>query len=334
MSATSTKHAIVTGGASGIGLSLVKHLLEKPEWRVAIADVRPEAWEAVKSSLDSKRTLFVQTDVISWESQAEMFKKAFEWSEGRLDFLAANAGISDKDSFYTPMDLENEPTKPNLICVDVCETAVYYGLQLFTYYARKTNAALKANSSTSPFNPKMVITSSCAGLYVFPIAPQYNAAKHAVLALTRAVGPTLLAADNLAVNCICPAFIITALMPQAMAEIWPKEYVTPHSTLMRAYDELIDDKGSIEQDGKSDGENGVVKTGHSVEVALDKLYYRKPVEFADESQRFLIEESHKPDGLWVQGMTKAIEAGQRPEPVQKAQAEKLRDSGKKLPGVP
>jgi 15-hydroxyprostaglandin dehydrogenase (NAD) len=314
VSSPTSKHAIVTGGASGIGLSLVKHLLKKPEWKIIVADIRPEAWKAVQSSLDSERTIFVQTDVTSWESQVALFKKAEEWSQGRIDFFAANAGIADKDSFYAPTDLEKEPQKPNMICVDVCETAVFYGLQLMIYYTRKTNQALKASSdSPAAFNPKMVITASCAGLYVFPLAPQYNAAKHAVVALARSVGPALLAMDNLAVNCICPAFVATPLMPDSMTSIWPKEYLTPYETMLRAYDELIDDNGGVQQDGKSDGEDGVVKTGRSVECALDKLYYRKPVDFADESQKFLIEDAHKPDGLWMQGSRKAVAEGLLPE---------------------
>lgn len=36
------KHAIVSSGASGIGLHFVTHLVER-EWRVVVADIRPDA---------------------------------------------------------------------------------------------------------------------------------------------------------------------------------------------------------------------------------------------------------------------------------------------------
>ena len=139
----SSRYAVVTGGASGIGLSLVKHLLSKPGLKVIVADINTETWKAAESSIDSDRTLFIQTDVASWESQAAMFKKAFEWSQGRIDFFAANAGIADKDSFYAPFDLEAEPRKPNLITVEIDETGVYYGLQLYLYYTRKDESSTR-----------------------------------------------------------------------------------------------------------------------------------------------------------------------------------------------
>jgi len=283
---------------------------------VVIGDIRPEAYTAISPSLDQTRTLFVPTNVASWDSHAALFKQAYEWSGERVDFFAANAGIEDQEPTVGPWDLDAEPKKPNLRCVEVNEIGVFYGLKLFIHYSRKTQRALKghpgvqANSSLDPasFNPKMVITASCAALYPFPVAPQYNAAKHAVLALTRAVGKNLLASDNIAVNCIMPAYVITALSPPAVTAEWPKEYITPLSTLLRAYDELTDEAGKVEQDGLSDGIDGKIKAGQAVECVVNKLYYRKPVPYADDSQKFLIEQCFPPNGLWLKAMEMKIAA--------------------------
>ena len=306
---TFSKHAIVSGGCSGIGYNLVKHLHAKPEWRIIVADIRPEAWQSIASESDSEKVLFVETDVTAWRSNANLFKKAYEWSNGRIDFFAANAGTADKESLYGPQDLDAEPVKPNLLCVEVNEISIHYGLKLFVYYSRKTKRSLEGKTDQLAFNPKMVITASCAGIYPFPVAPQYNASKHACVGLTRAVGGMLYAMDNIAVNCIMPAFVATPLIPGKMVEMWPQEWITPFSTLNRAYDELMAEDGKIAQDGKSDGQDGQVKAGQSVEVVVNNLFYRKAVDFADESQRFLIDEAHKPDGLWVSSVAEAHEQG-------------------------
>ena len=306
---TVTKHAIVSGGCSGIGYNLVKHLHAKPEWRIVIADIRPEAWEVIAAEFDTDKVLFVKTDVTVWESNVNLFKKAYDWSDGRIDFFAANAGTADKESLYGPQDLDAEPVKPNLLCVEVNEISIHFGLKLFIYHSRKTRRSLEGKADEKSFNPKMVITASCAGIYPFPVAPQYNASKHACVGLTRAVGGMLYAMDNIAVNCIMPAFVATPLIPGKLVDMWPQQWITPFSTLNRAYDELISEDGKIAQDGKSDGQDGQVKYGQSVEVVVNNLFYRKTVDYADDSQKFLIEEAHKPDGIWTTSIAEAHEQG-------------------------
>ena len=98
--------AIVTGGASGIGLALVKHLVSLG-WKVVIADINPPK-EAVQE------TMFIQTDVTSWDQQTEMFKKAYIWGK-RLDFCALNAGIDDRDDIFDTLsfDVNKPPQQPN-----------------------------------------------------------------------------------------------------------------------------------------------------------------------------------------------------------------------------
>ncbi len=72
-SAFSTKlGAIITGAASGVGLTLTRHLLSKG-WVVVMVDVDP-AGEALAKEFGST-VLWSKTDVGSWESQLEMFEK-------------------------------------------------------------------------------------------------------------------------------------------------------------------------------------------------------------------------------------------------------------------
>lgn len=100
--------AIVTGASSGIGLALVHHLI-KLKWNVVMADITP-----VEDSIPG--TIFVKTDISSWDQQANLFQRAYEW-QGRIDFCALNAGIDDRDDIFTL--LTETPRQPNLRTFDV-----------------------------------------------------------------------------------------------------------------------------------------------------------------------------------------------------------------------
>lgn len=146
--------AIVTGAASGIGLAVSKHLLSKG-YRVVLADVNGQEGNQAASELGDD-ALFHKADVSVYAEQAALFQKAFTWGGDRLDFLAANAGIDDRQSLYETEEAldENGVPKPlNLKTIEVDLQAVFQGIWLFKHYARK-----------SP-NPKgkIVITSSAAG---------------------------------------------------------------------------------------------------------------------------------------------------------------------------
>jgi NAD(P)-dependent dehydrogenase (short-subunit alcohol dehydrogenase family) len=57
----------------------------------------------------------------------------------------------------------------------------------------------------------IVATASLAGLVGMPIDPLYTANKHGVVGLVRALGPVL-AADQIAINAICPGFTETDIV--------------------------------------------------------------------------------------------------------------------------
>ena len=151
--------ASVTGGVSGIGLALTKHLLGK-SYRVVMVDVNTKLGDQVQKQLGSS-TMFHRTDVSIYEEQAVMFKTAFGWHQ-RLDFFTANAGIADKQNMYdrNEEDDENGLVKPlNVKAMQADLDSILQAVWIFKYYARK--------------NPrrggKIVITSSmsdCAALWL------------------------------------------------------------------------------------------------------------------------------------------------------------------------
>lgn len=69
---STSQAAIVTGGASGLGLEITKFLLSQG-WSVVIADINA-AGETVAKSLGSE-ILFIKADTSIWEQQVEMFEK-------------------------------------------------------------------------------------------------------------------------------------------------------------------------------------------------------------------------------------------------------------------
>lgn len=146
---------IVTGGASGIGLAVTKHLISRG-FKVVIADFNPEG-SKLASEIDPENCTFHQTDVSKYPQQASLFSYAFKWGGDRLDFVHLNAGIDDKQSLYQrdePLDENGLPLPLNLKTLEVNLEAVFQGVWLFKHFARKNKTP----------GGKIVITSSAAGI--------------------------------------------------------------------------------------------------------------------------------------------------------------------------
>ena len=88
------------------------------------------------------------------------------------------------------------------------------------------------------------------------------------------MAPPLLA-ENITINALLPAFVMTGIASPALKAIWPKEHTTPMSTLLRLYNTYLDTD----------------KTGQIGECSLNEIYFRTQQAFSNESQRWLIEDS-------------------------------------------
>src|SRR5690554_5559976 len=98
------KVAIITGGASGIGLAACERFLEEGA-KVVLADFNEQEARKQVGVLQAKGydPHFIQVDVSSQESVLQLVSKTKE-QFGTIDILINNAGITD-DATLVKMDI-------------------------------------------------------------------------------------------------------------------------------------------------------------------------------------------------------------------------------------
>ncbi|MGO9336735.1 MAG: SDR family NAD(P)-dependent oxidoreductase [Terracidiphilus sp.] len=183
------RHALVTGGASGIGEATVKELVRAGAF-VWIGDINHPAAEALAASLGSSQVL--PLDVISPASIADAAARLT-----RLDILVNNAGIGHVGSIETtePEDFDR--------LLDVNVRAVYLVTRAFLPLLLES----RQNPENSGATGAIVNIASVSGLVGIKQRFAYCTSKGAVIAMTRQ-----LAVDypkTLRVNAICPGTVDT-----------------------------------------------------------------------------------------------------------------------------
>jgi len=188
--------ALVTGGARGIGLAIVRDLLAVGH-RVAIMDVDESALERATAELGGPNLVSVKADLARPEEIAAGVRGAEE-ALGALDILVNNAGISPKidgrPAPFEQIDLEtwNRVWQINVTAMLLTCQAVVPGMRQ-RGWGRVVNMASLAGR-TRP---------TVAGA-------AYAASKSAVIGLTRAVAVEC-AGHGVTVNAIAPGRIDTPM---------------------------------------------------------------------------------------------------------------------------
>jgi NAD(P)-dependent dehydrogenase (short-subunit alcohol dehydrogenase family) len=182
------RRALITGGASGIGLATARALLDRGA-SVLVADLGDPPTDLAAPA--------VRADVAdpgAWQGIMERARAEL----GGLDVAFLNAGVASRESDLTRID-DAEYRR----VMGVCGDGVFYG-------ARATVPEIAAAGGGA-----IVATSSLAGLLAFSPDPVYTMAKHAVVGLVRALAEQL-AEQGITINAVCPGLVDTAILTPEM----------------------------------------------------------------------------------------------------------------------
>ncbi len=191
------KVAIITGGASGIGLATAKKLLGEGA-NVVLVDWNQDVSDIAKNL--GKNCIGIRCDVSCDTNVQETISKIME-KFGHIDYLVANAGIG------------GGPNKAHEVSIDEWNKVIgvnQTGIFLMNKYV--ISEMLKNGKGA------IVNTSSMYGLVGTTTSFAYSTSKGAINQMTRSLALTY-AHDNIRVNAVAPGYVDTPILASVPKEM-------------------------------------------------------------------------------------------------------------------
>lgn len=186
------KVAVVTGGASGIGLAAAKMYLAKGA-KVVLADFNEEGGkQAVQDLKGDGEVEFFQVDVSSEEAVENMIKFAVD-TFGTIDVLVSNAGVGTLSETH---ELSYEDYHK---VIAVNQDSIFFGAKHAIRHMMNNGGGVIVN------------TSSILGSVGEGGAFAYNASKGAVNLMTKSLALQY-AEKNIRVNAVAPGYVESGMV--------------------------------------------------------------------------------------------------------------------------
>jgi len=190
------QHAVVTGGAQGIGFAIAKRLAASGA-KITLWDLSADQLETAKASLAGAASVVV--DVADAEAVVAAHKRS-EAEGGPVSICVNSAGIAGPNASLDAYD------------VGWWKKIIDINLNGTFYVNRAVVPSMKARNYG-----RIVNIASIAGKEGNPNASAYSTSKAGVIGLTKSLGKEL-ASFDIAVNCITPATANTRILDQLTPE--------------------------------------------------------------------------------------------------------------------
>lgn len=250
------KVAVITGGASGIGLAVAQACADEG-MKLVLADISKKDLDKVSAEFESNGTevLSVVIDVSKYEEVEALAQKTLD-RFGKVHFLFNNAGVGGGSTVW------DTTIKDWDWIMGVNVMGVVYGVKVFT-------PIMLAQDEEG----HIVNTASIAGLIAGPSMAAYRVSKHAVVSLSESLYLELEQKKaKVSASVLCPAWVKTQIFSSERNR--PAELQNEDGNGFESADPLI--QAQLREAGRSvveDGMDPAVIAAHVIEAIKDNRFY-------------------------------------------------------------